>query len=77
MQTLHCLELVYSKDYLNLAKIFVLRLFKMAANQAGSSRLEQKSLIKILLAEKYKSCEIYREIYDVYGEIYFSQKDVY
>ena len=33
MKPRHCLELVYSKSYFNLAGIFVLRLFKMVVNQ--------------------------------------------
>ena len=36
---MHSLELVYSKNYFNLAKIFVLRLFKMLANQTDYSGL--------------------------------------
>ena len=35
MSTLYCLELAYSKNYLHLAKIFLLRLFKMTANQSA------------------------------------------
>ncbi len=41
----------------------------MAANQMKCSRLEQKYVIKFLLTEKYKPCEIYiriNYIYDVY-----------
>ena len=38
MYMLHCLKLVYSKNYFNLTKIFVLRLFKMVTNQTGSNR---------------------------------------
>ena len=30
---MHCLQLVYSKNYFNLKKTFVLKLFKMTANQ--------------------------------------------
>ena len=32
---LHCLELVYRKNYFDLAKMFLLRLFKMADNQSA------------------------------------------
>ena len=39
----NCLELVYTKNYSNLRKIFVLRLFKMTANQTV---LEPKSVIE-------------------------------
>ena len=71
---LHCLELVYGKNYSNLIKIFVLRLFKMVANQKQCFRLEQRSLIRFLIATKSKPCDIYRRMYVVYGEAYFSQK---
>ena len=71
-QNKHCLELVYSKIYINLAKIFLLRLFKRAANQRECARLEQRPVIKFLVAENYKQCEIYRRIGDVYGEECFS-----
>ena len=33
---MHCLKLVYSKNYFNPAEISVLRLFKMASNQTMS-----------------------------------------
>ena len=46
----------------------------MAANETQCSRIEQRSLIKFLLAEKCKPREIYRRICDVYGEACFSQK---
>ena len=39
----------------------------MAANQ---TLLEQKSVIKFLANEKWKSCEIYRRICDVYREMF-------
>ena len=55
----------------------VLRLFKMVANQTKCSRLEQRFVIKFLLAEKCKPCEIYGRKCDVYGEAYFSRKNVY
>ena len=71
------MELIYSKNYFNLAEIFILRIFKMAANQTESSRLEQRSVIKFLVAEKCKPCEIYRRMSDVYGEACFSEKNVY
>ena len=34
----------------------------MGTNQTESSRLEQKSVIKFLVAEKCKPCEIYRRM---------------
>ena len=57
------LELVYSKDYFNLVKILVLRLFKMAENPKECSRLEQKSVIKFFVAEKCKPWEIYGRMF--------------
>ena len=36
-------------------------------------RLGQRSVIKFLVAEKSKPCEIYRRMCDVYGEACFSQ----
>ena len=46
MQTQHCLELVYSINYSNLSKRFVLRPFNTTANQTKCSKLEQMSVIK-------------------------------
>ena len=42
-----------------------------------SLRLEQRSVIKFLVAEKCKPCEIYRRLCDVYETASFSQKNVY
>ena len=53
------MKLLYKKNDFNLSKIFVLRLFKMVANQCSS--LEQRSIIKFFMAKKCKLCEIYRE----------------
>ena len=39
-------------------------------------QIEQRSVMKYLLAEKCKPCEIYRRMYDVYGEECFSKKNV-
>ena len=44
-------------------------LFKMASNQTECTRLEQKSLIKILVVEKCKRCKIYRRMCNVYREV--------
>ena len=44
------------------------------ANQTDSSRLEQRSVIEFLVAEKCKWFGIYRRIRNVYGEAGFSQK---
>ena len=38
-------------------------------------QIEQRSVIKYLLAEKCKACEIYRRMCDVYGEACFSQRN--
>ena len=71
------MELVYSKYYFNLTKIFLLWLFKMGANQIECYTLKQKSIFKFLIAEKYKPCEIYRRVDDVCREACFSQKTLY
>ena len=39
------------KNCFILAKIFVLRLFKMESNQTDNSRLEQRYVIKFMVAE--------------------------
>ena len=51
-----------AKIYFNLTKIVLLRLFKIAANQRECSRLEQRSVMKSLLAKKSKPCGIYRRM---------------
>ena len=48
---MHCLELVCSKNYFNLTKIFVGRLFKLLANQTECS--------KFLVTDKCKQLGIY------------------
>ena len=65
------------KNYFSFTNIFTLRLFKMIANQVKCSRLEQRSIIKFLLAENCKPCEIYRRICDVYGEARFIKKKMF
>ena len=57
--------------------MFLLRLFKMVANQTVSSRFEQRSIINFFNAEKFKQCEIYRRMCDVYEEVCFSPRNVY
>ena len=42
------MKLVYSKNYSDLTNIFVLRLFKIVANQTESSKLEHRFVIKFL-----------------------------
>ena len=44
----------------------------MVANQTKCPRLEQRSVIKLLVAEKCKPYEIYRRICDVYGKTCFN-----
>ena len=51
---------------------FFFKLFKMVVNQC--SKLEQRSVIKFLVAEKCKPCESYWRMYNVNREAYFSQK---
>ena len=51
--------IVCSENYFNLTKIFVLRLFKMAAKQTEWYRLEQESFTKFLVTRKCKPREIY------------------
>ena len=53
---------------------YVLWLFKIVANQADCFWLQQSSVIKFLVTEKCKPCEICRRMYDVYVERCFSKK---
>ena len=46
----------------------------MAANQTECFMIKQRSVIKFLVAERYKPCEIYRRMCDAYREACFSQK---
>ena len=46
----------------------------MVSNKTDSSKLEQWSVIKFLLAKKYKQCKIYRRMCDVYREVCLSQE---
>ena len=54
--------------------MFVLKLLEMVASHAECSKLEQRSVIKILVAEKCKPYEICRRKYEEYREAYFSQE---
>ena len=63
-----------AKNHLNLTKIFLLKLFKMAKNQTDHSRFEQKSVIRFLMAKKCKPCHIYTRMCDVWRKTCFSQK---
>ena len=60
--------LVYCKKYFKLAKIFAFRLFKMAINQTGYFKFEQRSVIKCMMSEKCKQSENYKKMCDMYGE---------
>ena len=62
------LELVYSKNYFSLEKIFLLRLFKLEVNQLVS-KVKKRSVKKFFLMEKYKPSDIY--IFNVCGQAYF------
>ena len=66
---MHFFLLCHSKNYFNLVKVFVLKLFKMVTNQTECH--------KFLVAKKYKQCEIYRRMCDVYGGACFHKKNVY
>ena len=48
----------------------------MVANQTYYSRFKQRSVIKFLLVEKGKPCEIYTIICDVYREVCLSQNNL-
>ena len=65
--------MISCKIYFNLAKTVVLGLFKNDDN-SESLRLEQRFVIKFLMAEKDKPCEIYKRMCDVNGEACFNKK---
>ena len=44
----------------------------MAENQKVYSWFEQRTVVKFLVVENCKPCEIYGKMYDVYGEACFS-----
>ena len=68
------MELVHSKIYFN----FVEKYFQAMLNGIKSvySTQKQRSVIKFLVAEKCKPCEIYRRMCDAYGEACFSHKKI-
>ena len=47
------------------------------ADQTECSKLEQWSVIKFLLAEKYKPNRIDRRMCDAYGQAYFNKKKIF
>ena len=57
--------------------VLVKNIFTNGLNMGWPLQIEQRSFIKYLLAEKSKPCEIYRRMYDLYREAYFSQKYLY
>ena len=56
--------------------VLVKEIFPNWLNMDLPLQIEQRSVIKYLLAEKYKLCEIYRKMCGVYGEACFSQRNV-
>ena len=65
MQTLYCLKLLYGKNYSSLVKIFVLELFKWAANQSVPDLNRGLSFnfwqLRSTNHEKFTECELYTE----------------
>ena len=51
--------------------------FKVNQNGIKSNQAWKEFSQQILVAENCKSCEIYKRMYDIYGEVYFSSNNVY
>ena len=51
-----------------------MRLFRMVTDQTKCSRLEQRFVIKFLMVDQRKPCDIYSIICDVYGKVCLSEK---
>ena len=49
----------------------------MVENQIKCSKLEQRSLIKFYVVEKFKPYGIYARIFNIYREAGFGRKSVY
>ena len=49
----------------------------LMAGQTEHFKFEERSVIKFLVAEKCKPCEIYRRMCDVFGDACFSKNNVY
>ena len=62
-----------TKNYFDFTEKIVFRLFKIPAI-IQNTRLDQRSIFKILVAKKWKSFEIYR-VRDVVGEARFNNKN--
>ena len=73
MQTLPYLELVYGKNILNSLKTISFNTIQNC-DKSENFMLEQSSFINFLLVEKCKICEIYRRMYDEYGEAFLVKK---
>ena len=73
MWTTYRLKLVYSKKYFNPEKN-CFRAIQNGTNQTECSRLEQKSLLKLLVAEMRKQYEFLRRMYDAYVEDILAKK---
>ena len=56
---LHCLELLYNKNYFNVINYICFEAIQNDENQTDCSKLEQRFVIKFLVADKGKPCEIY------------------
>ena len=70
--------MIHCKNYFNLTKTFLLRLLKkMAVDQTESSMHELRSVIKFLIGEKFKPCEIYIRMSDLYRKACFNPKNIY
>ena len=65
------------KNYFDPTKVFVSRLFKVAINQTDYFRFKQRSVIKILVAEKCKRCEICRKMCVVNRDACFNEKNFF
>ena len=50
---------------------------EMMVNQTEGSRLEQRSVIKLLVDKKCKPYDINKGVSDMYGEACFNQENVY
>ena len=77
MLTLRCLELVYGNKYFYPEKILVYSLFRIMADHTEDFGLKQKSVIKFLLAKKYKPCEICKRMCEVLLKRIFLSNKVY
>ena len=61
--------IAYDRNYINLAKTFLLRQFTIAENQSSSGLNRQTYIMKFWLSEKCRSCEIYKRLRVEYGAV--------